>query len=45
MSSKVLEQFGRFNLDNVSISAIGANQKKAVQVMAQAAGADVVQPC
>ena len=35
-SSKVLKQFGRFNPDNVPISAIGANQKKAIQVMAQA---------
>ena len=38
-SSKVLKQFGRFNPDNVSISAIGANQKKAVAIMAQLAGA------
>ena len=35
-SSSVLKQYGRFIPDNVSISAIGANQKKAVQVMAQA---------
>ena len=35
-SSKVLKQFGRFTPDNVSISAIGANQKKAVAIMAQA---------
>ena len=35
-SSSVLKQFGRFTPDNVPISAIGANQKKAVEVMAQA---------
>ena len=35
-SSKVLKQYGRFTPDNVPISAIGANQKKAVEVMAQA---------
>jgi len=35
-SSSVLKQFGRFTPDNVSISEIGANQKKAVEVMAQA---------
>ena len=35
-SSNVLKQYGRFTPDNVPISAIGANQKKAIQVMAQA---------
>ena len=35
-SSKVLKQFGRFTPDNVAINAIGANQKKAVAIMAQA---------
>ena len=35
-SSSVLKQFGRFTPDNVPISAIGAKQKKAVEVMAQA---------
>ena len=35
-SSKVLKKYGRFTADNVPITAIGANQKKAIQVMAQA---------
>ena len=35
-SSKVLKKYGRFTADNVRITAIGANQKKAIQVMAQA---------
>ena len=35
-SSKVLKKYGRFTADNVPITAIGANQKKAIQLMAQA---------
>jgi len=35
-SSKVLKKYGRYTADNVPITAIGANQKKAIQVMAQA---------
>ena len=35
-SSKVLKKYGRFTADNVPITAIGANQKKAIQVMTQA---------
>ncbi|AII49145.1 iron ABC transporter substrate-binding protein [Synechococcus sp. KORDI-52] len=35
-SSTVLKEFGGFTPDNVAISAIGANQKKAVAIMAQA---------
>lgn len=35
-SSKELTKFGRFTPDNVSISALGATQKTAIQVMANA---------
>ena len=35
-TSKELKNFGKFNSDNVSISALGATQKAAIQVMANA---------
>ena len=35
-TSKELKNFGKFNSDNVSISALGATQKAAIEVMANA---------
>ena len=35
-TSKELKKFGQFIPDNVSISALGATQRSAIQVMAQA---------
>lgn len=35
-TSKELKDFGKFTPDNVSISALGATQKTAIKVMAEA---------